>query len=81
MNNKKLQDYLKQFPDEMEIKCLRNMMSDDGSKYNLTEENIIIYTDTAYIDSDAPEEEHDTEEGKLQLGTGERFLLFNTPVL
>lgn len=54
----------------------------DGAKKNfeIDGENIVVYSDSAFIDSDVPEDEWDTEDGKLELGDGEKYLILNAPV-
>ena len=44
---------------------------------DLDEENILHTSETAYVDQHAPEDEHDCEDGKVMLGDGQQYLLFN----
>lgn len=75
MKNKELQNYLAQYPDDMPIK----IMIDHNSKelFDLTDENILHSSETAYCDADAPMDEWDSEDGKIELGNGKQYLLFN----
>lgn len=75
MTNKELQTYLQQHPDEMEVRIRH------GKDLNpLSIDNIHIYSDTAVVDDEAPEDEWDTEDGKIDLGDGEKYLLFMAEV-
>lgn len=77
MNNKKLQDYLAQFPDEMPVK----LRVKDNSFINLSEEHILHTSDTAYVNNLALERDWDTEDGKVELGNGKQYLLFNPVII
>jgi len=81
MTNKELQEYLKKFPDDYQVKALTPYTHDTKVPKGITDENIIIRTDTVWINDEAPGDEWDTEDGKVELGDGERFLLLNAPVL
>lgn len=82
MTNKELQAYLAQFPDQMPIKLLPKGNGDirTWKPIDLTEENILHTSETAYADDEAPEDEWDCEDGKIELGSGQQYLLFN-PVI
>lgn len=73
MTNKELQDYLKQFPDEMPVRRL----TEDNLIVDMDTDFILHTSDTAFVDTDAPEDEWDDEDGKIELGDGEQYLLFN----
>lgn len=80
MTNKELQEYLKQYSDDMPVKLLPCTTVITGRNVSeiidLTDENILHTSDAAYVDESAPEEEWDTEDGKT-VYAGNRFLLFN----
>lgn len=76
MTNKELQTLLVQYPDDMPIK----LMIDSSYKckpIDFTEENILHTSETAYIDFSADEELWDTEDGKVELGDGQQYILIN----
>jgi hypothetical protein len=73
MNVKELKECLSQFSDEMPVKLLSPSCT---SYIALTEDNIIIAPNPAHINKDAPAEEWDTENGKIEPDTG-LFLLLN----
>lgn len=86
MKNLELQNYLKQFSDDMLIMFLPNSkIAVDGlqlesskiSMIPLEDDNILHTSFTTYIDSNAPEDEWDNEDGKVKLGDGEQYLLIN----
>ncbi|MBO9151894.1 hypothetical protein ACFOTA_06725 [Chitinophaga sp. GCM10012297] len=77
MTRKQLQDYLEQFPEEMPIMVL----IDNHSVDELTEEQILHTSDTAYVDVTAPEEEWDCEDGKIRLGDGSQYVLINAIII
>lgn len=84
MTNKELQELLKQYPDDMPVKLLPNndlpQLSIDNksviSIIDLTPDNILQTTDKAWVNEDAPEDEWDTEDGKI-VYDGKPYLLFN----
>lgn len=79
MTNKELQTFLAHHPDDMPIKI---MIKHDSQKIHpLDEENILLSSETAYINEDAPEDEWDHEDGKFELGSGPQYLLFNPIIL
>ncbi len=81
MTNKELQIYLATYPDDMPIKLNIDYTDLKRPIIDFTEENIMLTAMTAYCNSDAPEEEWDTEDGKVELGDGEIFLLFNPIII
>lgn len=79
MTNKQLQELLQKYPDNMSVKIITNQNSQKVHPFD--NENIIETSTTAYIDDEAPEEEWDTEDGKIMLGDGVRYLLINPIIL
>ena len=79
MTNIELQYFLRAYPDDTPIKLLVNHQKRD--EIYLSDENIMLTSETATINQDAPEDEWDMEDGKLELGDGERYLLFNPIIL
>jgi hypothetical protein len=77
MTNIELQKYLKQFPDYLPIKI---RVGGDHVK-ELEEENLLHTSETAYADDTAPEDEWDSEDGKIMLGDGQQYLLFNPIII
>lgn len=76
MNIKELKQLLNEYPDDMPVKLLKNLgIYDDVVDF--TEENILVTSDTAFVNKDAPEEEWDAEDGKIELGDGTKYLLIN----
>src|SRR5688572_8899343 len=73
MSNIELQNYLKQFPDNWPLK----IRVDSDYVKALDEENILHTSETAYVDDTTPEDEWDCEDGKIMLGDGQQYLLFN----
>lgn len=83
MTNKDLQELLKQYPDDMALKFIPNgtIAKHPRDKYlDLSKEFVLLTSDTAYIDENADAATWDAESGKIELGTGTKFLLFN-PVI
>ena len=76
MTNKELQEYLKQFSDDLPVKWHK----DGGGIRDFYDEDILITSETAHVNTEAPEEEWDCEDGKFELGDGPEFILFNAPV-
>lgn len=75
MKNSELQKLLQEYPDDMPIKI---MISHDSNKlFDLDDENILHTSETAYCDDTEPEDEWDAEDGKVKLGDGQQYLLFN----
>lgn len=79
MTNKELQDALSKYPDGMEVRIYGGGFG-DYIKFAQADECVIEYSDTAYVDDEAQEEDWDTEEGKFYFGDGERWLLIGAPV-
>ena len=84
MTVQELKALLSNFPDDMPVKLLPNnslpMLSVDNkavvSIVDLTADHFLQTTDKAYVDSDAPEDEWDCEDGKI-IYDGMPFLLVN----
>lgn len=82
MTNNELQNFLAQYPNDMPIRFLAD--HNEGSNtpiLEFTTENIMLTSETAYVDEDAPEDEWDTEDGKVELGDGQQFLLINPIIM
>ena len=80
MTNKELQNELAKYPDDMPVKLdIKNEAKESGI-IDFTEENIMLNSESSYIDENAPEDEWDCEDGKFELGDGKRYLLIN-PVI
>jgi|GEM_PF-6597673 len=79
MTNKQLQEFLQQYPDDMLIKLMTDKYTQ--SVVEMDEDNIIHSSESSYVDTDAPEDEWDTEDGKIMLGDGRQYLLFNPIIL
>ena len=79
MNNKELQEYLKQYPDDLDILLIPDLKN-WSQTIPFTEENILHTSYTAYVDDEADEDDWDCEDGRIELGDGKRYLLFN-PVI
>lgn len=77
MKNKDLQQLLAQYPDDMPIKFLPHHDTRAVPTLDFEEENIMLTSETAYVDHTAPEDEWDCEEGKVELGDGPQYLLIN----
>lgn len=77
MKNSELQNLLASYPGDMDVKySLENREIVDYSG-----ESILISSETAYIDDEAPEEDWDTEDGQIKLGDGKQFLLLNAIIV
>lgn len=91
MTNKELQTYLQQFSDDLPVKLLHTHETKpvgDGTPkqkhsdpIEFTDENVLHTSETAYVDPDAPEDEWDNEDGKIELGGGRQYLLINPVIL
>lgn len=79
MKNQELLTILAGYPADMEIK----IMIDHNERFvnDMDSENILHTSDTAHIDTSAPEEEWDNEDGKASLGDGQQYLLINPIIL
>lgn len=73
MKNSKLQELLKQYPDDLDIKLL----SEKSEVVDYTGETLLLTSETAHVDDSADEEDWDTEDGKIVLGDGKQYLLLN----
>jgi hypothetical protein len=76
MKNKELQELLKGYAPDMEVKIFIDH-ADKNSIKDFDEENLLHTSNTAFVDDSAPMEEWDTEDGKINLGAGEKYLLIN----
>ncbi len=76
MTNKELRDYLQTLPDELNVKIF-----DGKNAKEFTDDQIIISADTAFVDDEAPEDEWDCEDGKIELGDGEKYILLNALII
>jgi hypothetical protein len=76
MTNIELQKLLAKYPDDMPIKLLTSHES-NWPVIDFTDENILHTSETAYVDYGADESEWDTEDGKIELGSGPQLLLIN----
>lgn len=89
MTNKELQTLLAGFPDDMTVKLMHTheiiRVDQQRHKYHdpieFTAENVLHTSETAYADPDAPEEEWDSEDGKVRLGDGQQYLLINPIII
>ena len=81
MKNLELQKLLAQYPDDMPIKILLKHIGPSHPIVDFDAENILHTSTTAYVNEDAPEDEHDCEDGKVELGDGEQYLLLNPIVI
>ena len=77
MKNSELQKILAQYPGDMPIKIFVDHSRPKEPLEDFDEDHFMLSAETAYANSDAPEEEWDTEQGKFELGDGEPFLLIN----
>ncbi len=77
MTNKELQLLLSKWPDEMPIKLLPDTYRPDITQIPFTEDHILHTSETAYLNDEAPDEEWDHEDGKIELGDGIQYLLIN----
>lgn len=79
MSNKELQNLLKDFPDDMEVRLLPKDFGATSDRHIVpfSQENILHTSESAYINDEAPEEEWDSEDGKIELGDGKQYLLIN----
>lgn len=73
MTNKELQLLLSEHPDGMEV-ALR---VEGNTVMPMIPDHIHLTSETAYVDASAPEDEWDTEDGKIRLGDGMQYLLIN----
>jgi hypothetical protein len=81
MKNSELQELLAQYPDDMPIKLLVDHCDVKAPLIEFTDENVLHTSETAYVDTDADLEDWDTEDGKIELGDGQQFLLINPMII
>lgn len=77
MTNKELQQLLSCYHDNTPIK----LIVDHKTVIGFTEENALLTSETAFVNSEAPEDEWDAEEGRIDLGDGPQFLLINPIIM
>lgn len=76
MTTKELRKYLLTFPDDMPVKLMIN--NEPKSKpIDLTFDNIVHTSESVFIDSSVSQDKWDHEDGKIRLGDGQQYLLFN----
>jgi hypothetical protein len=75
MTNKELQTLLSKYPDAIPVRLLPKNNPDD-TVIDFTEENILKTTDRAWVNQNAPEDDWDTEDGKI-VYDGNPFILIN----
>lgn len=80
MTIKELKQSLAAYPDDMPVKLNLYGGFDIKNAVDFTEENYILYSETAFVNDAASEEEWDCEDGKFELGDGPQYLLINAPV-
>lgn len=78
MKNKELQQLLQKYPANMPVKLLTGHNKNVAIDFD--DENILLTSEDAYIDSDTPEGEWDTEDGKV-VQRGKKYLLINPIIL
>lgn len=81
MTNKELQELLKQWPDDIEVKLLTKndipvRSIEKAPIIPFTEENILESSEEAWVDDEADPETWDCEDGKI-MQKGKRYLLLN----
>jgi hypothetical protein len=81
MTNGELQKLLAEYPADMPVKLMPKINNDYKTVVDLDEDNILHSSETAYVDTEAPEDEWDTEDGKVELGDGQQYLLFNPIII
>jgi hypothetical protein len=80
MTNKEFQELLQKHPDDMPIRIL--IYPEAKSKpEDFDIDNIILTSDTAFVDEEASYDTWDTEDGKIELGDGPQYLLINPIIL
>lgn len=72
-----LKTLLSSYPADMEIKYL----DQNTEVFEYTGETLLISSETAYVDDEADEDDWDTEDGKIELGDGEKYLLLNAIIV
>lgn len=86
MTNKEFQKLLQGYPDDMLIKLnisdrIHGSTIHGSFIKNFEDENIMLTSDTAYNNQNAPEDEWDNEDGKVMLGDGIPYLLLNPIII
>ena len=79
MSNKELQELLQKYPDDMQMLIMVSHRTQ--TVYGLHSDHILHTSETAFVNDDAPEGEWDHEDGKVELGNGKQYLLFNPIIL
>jgi hypothetical protein len=78
MKNSELQQLLAQYPSDLPIRFLsgHEKMAKEPI-LDFEDENILLTSETAHLNEEAPQDEWDNEDGKVELGDGQQFLLIN----
>jgi hypothetical protein len=74
MTVKELKEALSEFPEDLDVRAL---IGNSVKPYSLTTDNLLHTSETCFANDDAPLEEWDCEDGKLELGSGTQYLLIN----
>lgn len=78
MKNSEYQKLLSTYPPDIDIK---HLVGPNNEVVDYDGETLLLTSETAYVDADAPEEDHDTEDGKVMLGYGKKYLLLNAIIV
>lgn len=70
-------DHLNQFDKSMPVKILLNCHDFKTPPQEFQTENILLTSETAHVNPDAPEDEWDCEDGRIHLGYGQQYILIN----
>lgn len=76
MTNKELQQLLAQYPDDVTIRTLHTKSIVPVGIKDLSEENILLTSEEAFIDESADPQTWDCEDGKI-VHKGNKYLLLN----
>lgn len=79
MTIEQLYQILDNYPDTTEIRLMVNQTNQVVQPLN--DDHILLTSETAFVNQDAPEDEWDTEDGKVELGGGKKYLLINPIIL
>jgi len=79
MTNKELRRILLGYPDDLPVRLLTDHRS--PKIIDFTNESVLLTSETAFVNPDAPEDEWDHEDGRIDLGNGQQFLLINPIIL
>lgn len=79
MTRQELQEFLADYPADMQMKIMIDKKTQ--TVVDLKEENILHSSESAYVDTEAPDGEWDCEDGKIKLGDGKQYLLFNPIII